>query len=140
MSQKQFRLDEEGREVLDQTPITINVARRKISKFDDVRDFIRSELSKAATESGAETFDEANDFDIPDDPAMQSPWEYSADQEAEDLETIKTAAQALRRQRNAARQRQGQTQFTNGTAPSGTPPASTPAAGSQPTPQDSSNT
>lgn len=129
------KLNAFGQEELDQTPITINVGRRKLSKFDDVRNFIRAELSAAAQNSGAETFEEANDFDIPDDPPITSRWEYSADQEAEDLEDIKRGAEALKRQRIAARQArttQDQTPASNGTATSGTPAGATPAASSRP--------
>lgn len=132
MSQKHHRLDDHGREIPDDTPITINVARRKISKFDDVRDFIRSELSNASRNAGAESFDEANDFDIPEDPAMNSPWEYSADQEAEDLEAIQRGAQALRRKKNAERSRQDQSTYNDGSASSGTKPPPAPAPAPQP--------
>lgn len=129
---KSNRIDEHGREILDSTPIAINVGRRKLNKFDDVRNFIRNELSNAARDSGAESWEEANDFDIPDDPLMASPWEYSADQEAEDLETIQRGAEALKRQRWARKHNQDKPQFDEGTSQSGTKPSPDPHPASQP--------
>lgn len=83
-------LNDKGQEIPDDTPIVIHIKNRRIAKFDDVRAFIRAELSNAARMAGEETFEEANDFDIDGDPIDPStPYEYSADQELADLETLR---------------------------------------------------
>lgn len=66
----QVFLDSDGYEVLDPTPIAPPIGYKKSpSMFDLVRQQIRSEkLAQEAREQGLETFDEADDFDIPDDP------------------------------------------------------------------------
>jgi hypothetical protein len=47
-----------------------------------IRNIVRGEyIKQAAEQSGLETWEEADDFDIPDDPVdPQSPWELSFDQ------------------------------------------------------------
>lgn len=114
------RLDENGREILDDTPIVINVRNKRISQFDDVRAFIRRELSDAARSAGAETLEEANDFDIEDDPVdPNTPWEEWGDRDAEDRQreaVERAAARKLKKefdaevelQMNALRERQRQ--------------------------------
>lgn len=105
-------LNEAGQEVPDPTPIVIHVRGRVISQFDDVRAFIRRELSMAASAAHLETFEESNDFDIPDDPIdPTTPHEYSADQEADDLDTLRSFS-SLKTDPVAT-----------GSAPAGTPPA-----------------
>lgn len=95
MSIEDFRrLDDEGREVLDQTPIALRVKRRVVTDFEDIRKIIRREISDAASRGGAETFEEANDFDVDDEVDFTSPHEYTADQEAEDREAIEAHKQA----------------------------------------------
>lgn len=92
-------LNEFGQEVPDPTPVVIRVKNRRISQFSEVRDYIRRELSQQAENIGHETFEEANDFDVPDDPIIlpDTPHEYSADQEDEDRENIILAERAKRR-------------------------------------------
>lgn len=75
-------LDSRGREIPDPTPVARPV------HFDDadplvnrIRQIIRSEVSRAAADSGAESFEDADDFDVGDDFEPSSPWELSADQE-----------------------------------------------------------
>lgn len=81
-------LNDKGQEVPDQTPIVIRMPSKVISHWDDVRSFIKRELSGAAAAAHVESFEEANDFDIDDDPPIPSRWEYSADQEEADRQTI----------------------------------------------------
>lgn len=126
-------LDAEGREIPDQTPIVIRVKNRRISQWDDVRAFIRNELSNAASNSGAETFEEANDFYMEDDPSPPSPWEYSADQEAEDREALEEQAQ-----RSFDLQRKLNDPPPGGTPAGAPPPASSPQPPGKP--GDSSST
>lgn len=126
------KLNEQGQEIPDLTPIVIRVKNRKITQWDDVRAFIRNELSNAARDSGAETFEEANDFEMEDDPEPQSRWEYSADQEDEDRQVMLDQI-AARQQRSSVSQGE-----TDDPPPGGTPPAApTPPPGK---PGDSSPT
>lgn len=81
-------LNDKGQEVPDTTPVVIRMPSRIISQWDDVRSFIRRELSAGAAAAHVETFEEANDFDVDDDPPISSRWEYSADQEEEDRQVI----------------------------------------------------
>lgn len=114
-------LNEAGQEVPDSTPIVIHVRSRRISQFDEVRAFIRRELSMAARAASQETFEEANDFDIDGDPIdPNTPHEYSADQEAEDLDVLRSPPSF-----NAP-------PASTGSAPAGSPPAPEASPGSQP--------
>lgn len=63
-------LDEFGREIPDPVPVAIPVG---MSANPTLRDLIRKMVAEqlfkqAVHEAGAETFEEADDFDIPDDP------------------------------------------------------------------------
>lgn len=82
------QLDAAGREVPDQTPIVLRVRGVQISQYDQIKAFVRRELSDAARGVGAETFEEANDFDVPDDEIRHSPHEYTEEQQARDEEAI----------------------------------------------------
>lgn len=83
-----------GREVMDSTPGTLPVGfRRPLSLVEQMRSMIRNELSQAASDKGRESFEEANDFDIPDDPDdPTTPWELAADGE-EDVQAGLAEAQ-----------------------------------------------
>lgn len=86
-------LDDEGREIPDPTPIVIRVKNRQVTDFDQVRNFIRQELSAGAAASGRETMEEANDFDVDDELFPPSPHEYTEDTEAADREAIEVVKQ-----------------------------------------------
>lgn len=64
------RLNEKGQEIPDPTPIAPPVGfKRQPSLSEQIRAMIRSEqLRQEAESAGYETFEEADDFDIPDDP------------------------------------------------------------------------
>lgn len=66
---KKPRHDEDGRELLDPTPVAIPARfTRPQTEMDRFREFLNSEeMRKAAHAAGLETIDEANDFDIGDD-------------------------------------------------------------------------
>lgn len=66
-----------GEEVPDEVPMAppIGYVRQK-SMVEIIREQIRSaELARAAEEAGAETFEEADDFDVPDDLEPYSAYE-----------------------------------------------------------------
>lgn len=94
-------LGEDGREYPDQTPIAIRVRNRVVTNFDDIRSIIRREVSAAAERQGAESFEEANDFDVDDEPVEKSRWEYSADQELEEREQYEAKQRELAAVREA---------------------------------------
>ena len=66
--------DEFGRELLDSTPMAPPVGHKKQpSMVELVREMVKSEhLRRAALESGHETFEEADDFDVGDEDDMPS--------------------------------------------------------------------
>lgn len=76
------RLDEMGREVPDPTPVALPVRLRAgVSMVDEVRQAIRQELSQAAEAAGDESFEEADDFEVDDDPMPYSRFEHDAELE-----------------------------------------------------------
>lgn len=74
-------LNPDGTQVLDPTPIAPPVGYKKHpSMVEIVRDMVKSErLAQAAREAGAETLEEAEDFDVQDEYLMESPWENDFD-------------------------------------------------------------
>lgn len=70
-------LDEQGREIVDSTPMAPPVGYNKQPHiWDQVRNLVRSEaLRQAAEAAGADTFEEADDFDIGEDYDPISPHE-----------------------------------------------------------------
>jgi hypothetical protein len=79
------KLNEKGHEVLDDTPVAIPVRfQRPENLTDQIRRVIRQEMSRVADFAGMETFEEADDFNVPDDEYdPRSPHELSLDQELE---------------------------------------------------------
>lgn len=58
---------------IDGTPMSIPAGFKKPETMEErLKRFIRRELSESMREQGVETFDEANDFDLPDDPVDPS--------------------------------------------------------------------
>lgn len=74
------RLDK-GAEVPDPTPVAIPVGIRKSESMDErIRRIVQHSASVAAASQGLETFDEADDFDIEDDPIdPETPFEQDFD-------------------------------------------------------------
>lgn len=75
---KARRLTGDGREILGGTPIAPPVGYVKSeSLVERMRAMIRSEeLAKAARESGFDTFEEADDFDVEDEEFPMSEYEF----------------------------------------------------------------
>lgn len=78
-------LNEKGHEILDPEPVAMPVGFRvPESLTDQIRRFVKAELSLAASAQGHESFEEADDFDIEDDfhgNDPQSEWELNFDHE-----------------------------------------------------------
>lgn len=73
-------LDKDGYEVLDNRPLSRPVGwSTPLSLQDQIRMFVRRELSQQAGNVGSETFEEADDFDCDDDPELKSPYEVDED-------------------------------------------------------------
>lgn len=81
------RIDEQGREILDNTPVAMPAGfERPESIHDKIKRMIRSErLAQEAQQAGFETPEEADDFDIGDDYDPRSPYELDFDQEQREL-------------------------------------------------------
>lgn len=61
-------LDADGHEVPDPTPLTLPAGfKRPETLADQVQRLVRTHLSRIAAESGAETFEESEDFDVGDE-------------------------------------------------------------------------
>lgn len=77
------RLDHNGHEVLDDTPVALPVRfKRPQTILDQMRGVIE-EFNRRADEHHVETFEEANDFDVDDDIFPSSQFEITAAQEEE---------------------------------------------------------
>lgn len=71
-----MRFDEKGREVVDSTPISVpHNWQRPLSLHEEIKRFVRAELSRAAQDQDVETFEDADDFDIDEDPDPLSAYE-----------------------------------------------------------------
>lgn len=75
-NKRMAQLDSNGFEHLDPTPVEIptrlKIPQRQVER---IRAMVRREMSLAAESAGAETFEEADDFDL-DDEDWVSPYEY----------------------------------------------------------------
>lgn len=71
------RLDERGRELLDGRPMEPPVGYNpQPSLMEKIRKMVYdAQIQRDLEKAGAETFDEANDFDVGDDYDPSSPWE-----------------------------------------------------------------
>lgn len=81
-----FRLDENGREILDSRPMEPPVGYQKRESISDQIRRMIHQASLEAAQAGAETAEEANDFYIADDPGSELPpsvYEFDEDYELE---------------------------------------------------------
>lgn len=92
-----MKFNSRGHEILDPTPVEMPLQwSRPPTLQEQIKAFVRRELSEQAAAAGAETFDEADDFDIEDDPIdPSSPWELNYDQERASLESPDADAQRV---------------------------------------------
>lgn len=75
------KLNNNGHEVLDSTPLALPLGFKKPESLDDqIRRLVRTHISAQAQEQGFETWEDADDFDIPDDQAdPATPFEMDFD-------------------------------------------------------------
>lgn len=91
-------LDNNGREILDQTPRAIPLrALRNRNRTEDLRALVRQEMSRLAQEQGHESFEEADDFEVGDDFDPDSPYELGFDPEISPQQTLFQEEQPVQR-------------------------------------------
>lgn len=114
--------DKDGNIILDPTPMAPPIGYKKApSMVEIVRDMVRSErLAQEARDAGHETFEEAEDFDVDDDPELlRSPYENQFDPPLEEL---------LAEGRKALKEREAREGVKGAAPPSGGAPAPVPEA------------
>lgn len=67
--------DANNHEILDDTPVAMPMRFRRQSFVDQMREFVRQELSRQAEQQNHETFEEADDFYIEDDDLPRTRYE-----------------------------------------------------------------
>lgn len=65
----------------DSTPIEVPLGALQPSFEDEIRSYIRNELSQQLEKAGLPTFEEEDDFDVPEDDEWHSPYELKEMQE-----------------------------------------------------------
>lgn len=74
-------LDKDGNEIPDPNPIALPVDfERPPTIAELVQRLVRYEMSNAAGQEGEETFEEADDFEVGDEPELRSPYELDDEQ------------------------------------------------------------
>jgi len=74
------RLDTDGHEVPDPTPISIPAGfKRPETLAEQVQRLVRTHISREAERTGRETFEESEDFNVGDDDAPSTPYEEEFD-------------------------------------------------------------
>lgn len=129
-------LDKFGHEVLDTTPVAraVSIARPP-SIQEQIRRYVQTELSRQAVEAGEESFEEADDFDVGDEPELRS--RYELDEEAASLPPFNEQAErrkAVEAAEKAFLERQGVLPLME-VAPTGNPVGAA-AAGVEPEPAE----
>lgn len=115
-------LHPDGKPILDPVPIAPPIGYKKHpSMVEMVRAMVRSEkLAEEARASGHETFEEAEDFDVDDEPMqMRSPWENQHDPSIEELLAAGREVMAQKAAQKAADEAGGE----GGRPPSGGAPS-----------------
>lgn len=85
--------DEKGREIPDQTPVALPIGwKAPPTLHEQIQRYIRNEVSRQAAELGEETFEEADDFYVEDDPEMRSPYEIDDGLAPWDEKTVRKEA------------------------------------------------
>lgn len=96
LDKKGRRLNAEGQEILDPTPMAPPIGYKKQpTMVDHIRAMIASErLAQEAAAAGAETFEEADDFDVDDDPEISTPYEIHESEPVQALRRRQKEAEA----------------------------------------------
>lgn len=87
-------------ESLDDTPVSVPVKfNRPPSLHEQIKSLIRREVSQTAVNSGMESFEEADDFEVGDDYDPQSPYEAIFDPETLDKNEAEAVSEFLKQRR-----------------------------------------
>lgn len=87
-------------EILDDTPVALPVRwRRPVPLAETIRRMVKQQLSLAASDQGFESFEEADDFDVDDDPEIKTQYELDGRQETTPRDSIKNARETIRKYR-----------------------------------------
>ena len=71
-----MRFDERGRELPDDTPVEVPLHFKRPPTIQEmIRQHIRTEMSRQAEQQGEESFEEADDFEMDEDPDPLSAYE-----------------------------------------------------------------
>lgn len=101
-----FDIEQGSLQIVDSTPMAPPIGYKKAPSMAElVREAVRSHhLAAAAAQADMETFEESEDFDIPDDPVqMESPYENDFDPPISEL--IKAGREVVEERRKAAASR-----------------------------------
>lgn len=76
-----MKYNEKHQEIHDGAPVAVPAGFKHPPSIQDIiRRAIRQEISTSAAKQGQESFEEADDFDVDDDPEIKSPYELDEDQ------------------------------------------------------------
>lgn len=91
---KLINFDKQGRELPDPTPVDIPAGfKRPETLAEQIKRMIRTDMSSFAESQGAESFEEANDFEVDEDDAEQHPTHHELHEEVVDeVKRVKTEA------------------------------------------------
>lgn len=130
-------LNQDGTPILNPVPIAPPIGYKKHpSMVEVVRDMIRSEkLAQAARDAGHETFEEAEDFDVGDDPdQLRSPFENEHDPDLGEI--LKAGAEVIRERKRKQLEEAGTAPRSAAASPPRKPSQDPPADGPAPSEAD----
>lgn len=79
-----MKFNERGEELPDPTPVEVPAGFKKPESLtEQIRRLIRTEFSKEAVAEGKESWEDANDFDVPEEDAEMHPTEYEVEMQPE---------------------------------------------------------
>lgn len=97
-----MRFNEKGQELPDNTPVEMPAGHKRPESIQDmIRRLVRTDVSAAAERAGAESFEEANDFEVEEDDAELFPTHHELHEEVVD-ETLRVKREAAARRANRA--------------------------------------
>lgn len=77
-----MKFDQAGRELPDPRPLEVPAGYKKPESLTEkIRRMVRTDVSEWASQRGAETFEEANDFEIEEDDALEHPTHHELHEE-----------------------------------------------------------
>lgn len=100
--------NDRGEEIPDPTPVEVPLnLRRPLSLQDEMRRFIRTELSQQASAKGDESFEEADDFEVDDEEEFITQYELTEMQEESRMPVDRDSRDLDRRKEDVGKAQQG---------------------------------